>query len=199
MIEVEVHSIRVSLMNQQRVVLLKEQHVDRFLAIWIGPAEADAITIELQGKRHSRPLTHDLLKSVIEELNGRLVHILVNDIRNEIYYARLVIEVDGEKIDMDARPSDAIALALRAKAPIFVSEAVMDKSGIEPEDELDLEAEEAALRAYDEQDDDDEDDEDDVPDAEEEDDEVSVDESQFSAFADFVNSLNLDELDDNDE
>jgi bifunctional DNase/RNase len=198
MIEVEVHSIRVSLMNQQRVVLLKEQHEDRFLAIWIGPAEADAITIELQGKRHSRPLTHDLLKNVIEELNGRIVHIFVNDIRNEIYYARLVIEVDGEKIDMDARPSDAIALALRAKAPIFVSEAVMEKSGIEPEDELDLEAEEEAQRAFSEQEDDD-----DFIDAEaddsEEQEEVSVDESEFSAFADFVNSLNLDELDDNDE
>jgi len=198
MIEVEVHSIRVSLMNQQRVVLLKEQEGDRFLPIWIGPAEADAITIELQGKSHSRPLTHDLLKNVIEELNGRIVHIFVHDIRNEIYYARLVIEVDGEKIDMDARPSDAIALALRAKAPIFVSESVMDRSGIEPEDEIDLDAEEEALRAFDMPEDDDDDFDDDVPDAETSED-VTVDESQFSAFADFVNSLNLDELDDNDE
>ncbi|MCA9913869.1 MAG: bifunctional nuclease family protein [Anaerolineae bacterium] len=198
MIEVEVHSIRVSLMNQQRVVLLKEQHRNRFLAIWIGPAESDAITIELQGKRHSRPLTHDLLKNVIEELNGRIVHILVNDIRNDTYFARLVIEVNGEKIDMDARPSDAIALALRTKSPIFVSEAVMERSGIEPEDELDLDAEEAAHRDYDEDDFDDDYIEDDVPDAEESED-VSVDESQFSAFADFVNSLNLDELDDSED
>jgi len=198
MIEVEVHSIRVSLMNQQRVVLLKEQHQHRFLPIWIGPAEADAITIELQGKSHSRPLTHDLLKNVIEELNGRVVHILVSDIRNDTYFARLVIEVDGEKIDMDARPSDAIALALRTKSPIFVSEAVMERSGIEPEDELDLDAEEAAHRDYDEDELDDDYIEDDVPDAEEADD-VSIDESQFSAFADFVNSLNLDELDDSED
>lgn len=192
MIEVEVNSIRVGLMNNQRVVLLKDIHSERYLAIWIGQPEADAITLELNEKRPvNRPFTHDLLKNVIENLGGRIVHIFINDMRGEIYYARLVVELEnGDQIEIDSRPSDAIALAVRARVGIFVAESVMEKSGIEPDEEVELDAEL--------------DDDFEVPEAFEafniEDDQPrDVDESQFSAFADFVNSLDLDELDDSDE
>jgi len=192
MIEVEVNSIRVSLMNQQRMIVLKDVNAERYLPIWIGQFEAESITTELQENRKiKRPLTHDLLKSVIEEMGGHLVHIYINDMRRDIFYARLIVEVNGEQIEIDSRPSDAIAIAVRAKAPIFVSEAVMEKSATEPEDDVPLD------------DDDDLFDDDFVDDRPEtnvdEDDIENVDESQFSAFADFVNSLDLDELDDSEE
>lgn len=198
MIEVEVNSIRVSLMGQNRVVLLKDINVERYLPIWIGQPEADAITTELQEKRlHKRPMTHDLLRNIITDMGGSLVHILVSDVRNDIFYARVVVEIDGRRVDIDSRPSDAIAVAVRAKAPIFVNESVMLKSSVEPEDEVDIYNESdtklPALFASSER-------PDDLPDditGEEKLD--AVDESQLSAFSDFVNSLNLDELDDSEE
>lgn len=182
MIEVVIDSIRVSLMSQHRIVVLKDSEGDRYLPIWIGPFEADAITVELQEVPPPRPLTHDLLKSVIRELGGRVVHILISELRNDIYYARVVIELDGRQIEVDSRSSDAIALAVRVKAPIFVAEQVMNKAAIEPDDDVEAEvmAEGAALLG--EGDDEDED----------------VDETKLSAFADFVNSLDLD-LDDDDD
>jgi uncharacterized protein len=205
MIEVKVDSIRISLMNQQRVVLLKDLDAERYLAIWIGQAEADAITLKLRERRMmiERPLSHDLLKNVIEELGGSVVHIFIHDIRNDVYYARIVIELEnGDKRDIDSRPSDAIALAVRTKSPIFIAEEVFDSAGIKPEDEIDLGAE---TQSY-------------FPSAEdgndndpfalsETDDEVpsedngaeQVDESDFSAFANFLNSMDdLDNLDDDD-
>jgi bifunctional DNase/RNase len=186
MIEVEVNSIRVSLMNQQRVVLLKDITTERYLPIWIGPFEAEAINLELQSARRvNRPMTHDLIKSIIEQLGGRVVHILINDMRSDVFYARLVIERDGEQMEIDSRPSDALAIAVRAKAPIFVNEAVLDKHGIEPEDEVDLDAVEDSFtsgfgssRLE-------------TPDEREERVET-VDESQLSAFSDFLNTLDLD-------
>jgi bifunctional DNase/RNase len=142
MIEVTVDSIRVSLMNQQRLVVLKDTTQDRYLPIWIGQFEAEAITIELQEAEQKRPLTHDLLKSTIAAMGGKVVHILINDLRNDIFYARVVIELAPERqVEVDARPSDAIALAVRTKSPIFVSEAVMDKSAVEPEPDVTVEEE----------------------------------------------------------
>jgi hypothetical protein len=198
MIEVEINSIRVSLMGQNRVVLLKELSTERYLPIWIGQYEADAITMELQEKRlFKRPMTHDLLNNVIRDMGGRLLHILVNDVRNDIFYARLVVEIDGRRVDIDSRPSDAIAIAVRASAPIFVNESVMEKSSVEPEEEVDIYEESknepdtffgSSERP------------DDIPDdilSEEQLD--AVDESQFSAFADFVNSLDLDNLEDSED
>lgn len=187
MIEVEINSIRVSLMNQQRIVVLKDLHSDRFLAIFIGQFEAEAINYELQegAPHHPRPLTHDLLKNLIRELGGRVVHVLVNDLRDETFYARIVIDMgDDRLIEVDARPSDAIALAVRTKSPIFVAEAVMNRAALEPEADVEMEDD---LDAMDE-----------TAFASEEPAET-VDESKFSAFADFVNSLDLDELDDEDK
>ncbi|MFN8500240.1 MAG: bifunctional nuclease family protein, partial [Anaerolineae bacterium] len=126
MIEVVVDSIRVSLINQQRIVVLREKDSDRHLVIWIGHAEADAITLKLQGQEVPRPMTHDLLKNAIEALGGALDHVYIHDLRNDTYYATLVIEAGGRRLEIDSRSSDAIALAIRAQAPIFVADAVMD-------------------------------------------------------------------------
>lgn len=199
MIEVEINSIRVNLISQHRIVLLKDIHAERYLPIWIGQYEADAITTELHEKRHhQRPLTHDLLKNIIEEMGGKIVHILINDMRKEIFFARLVVDVAGKLVEIDSRPSDAIAIAVRAKAPIFVAEVVMEKSAVEPEDEINMDEEPSTPErrlSFGRSSTADEDElvakEDEVLE--------EVDESQFSAFADFMNSLDMEDLDDSDE
>lgn len=139
MIEVAIDSIRVSLMTQQRVVILKDIESDRYLPIWIGPCEAESITIELQGVEVARPLTHDLLKTMIREMGGVVRHVLVSDLRNETFYARIAVSVNGRQLDVDARPSDAVALAVRSKVPIYVAESVMTAASITPEEDLEAE------------------------------------------------------------
>lgn len=176
MIEVIIDSIRVSLMSQHRIVVLKEMNGERYLPIWIGPFEADAITVELQEVPPPRPLTHDLLKSIIRELSGRVVHVLVSDLRNDVYYARIVIEVDGRQIEIDSRSSDAIALAVRVKAPIYVAETVMNQAAIKPDEDVEREVVAGSDSPEDE----------------------DVDDRKLSAFADFVNSLDID-LDEDEE
>ena len=130
MIEMVIDSIRVSLMNYQRVVILKEKMADRYLPIWIGPAEADAIAVKLQGVTVPRPLTHDLLHSVIDTLGATIDSVIVCDLKNDTFYAKLVLAVDGGQMEVDSRPSDALALAVRAEAPVYAEEAVLDKAGI---------------------------------------------------------------------
>ena len=130
MIEMTIDSIRVSLMNYQRVVILKEKASDRYLPIWIGPAEADAIAVKLQGVSVPRPLTHDLLSSVVETLGATLNCIVVTELKNDTFYAKLILNADSDQMEVDSRPSDALALAVRVEAPIFVEESVMDKAGI---------------------------------------------------------------------
>ena len=130
MIEMTIDSLRVSLMNYQRVVILREKVADRYLPIWIGPAEADAIAVKLQGASVPRPLTHDLLRSVIDTLGATISFIVVNDVKNDTFYAKVVFNVDGKEIEVDSRPSDALALAVRAGVPIYVEESVLDKAGI---------------------------------------------------------------------
>ncbi|MGD2207633.1 MAG: bifunctional nuclease family protein [Anaerolineae bacterium] len=138
MIKVTIDSVRASLLSQHRVVVLKEEDVERYLAIWIGPYEADAITIKLQDVEVARPLTHDLLKQSIGKLGAKVSHILVNDLHDDTFYARVVMDRDGERIELDSRPSDAIALAVRVQAPIFVSESVMERAGVTPDEEIDM-------------------------------------------------------------
>ncbi len=138
MIEVTIASIRVSLMSQHRIVVLKEESGVRFLPIWIGPFEADAITLQLQGIDAPRPLTHDLLKKVIETLGGEVLHILINGLEKNTYFARIVLDVDGDTVEVDSRPSDAIALGVRVNAPIYVADEVMDQAGLQPEEEISL-------------------------------------------------------------
>ncbi|MFN8532461.1 MAG: bifunctional nuclease family protein [Dehalococcoidia bacterium] len=135
MIEMVIESIRVSLLNYQRVVILKEKESDRYLPIWIGPAEADAIAIKLQEVSVARPLTHDLLLATIGELGGRVLSIVVSDLNNDTFYARILLDVNGRQVELDSRPSDALALAVRAKASIFAEETVLEKAGIYLEEE----------------------------------------------------------------
>ena len=130
MIEMTIDSIRVSLMNYQRVVILKEKMAERYLPIWIGPAEADAIAVKLQGVNVPRPLTHDLLHTVIDTLGATINSIIVSDLKNDTFYAKIILNVDGGQMEVDARPSDALALAVRAEVPIYTEEAVLDKAGI---------------------------------------------------------------------
>ncbi|MDA0264368.1 MAG: bifunctional nuclease family protein [Chloroflexi bacterium] len=130
MLEMTVDSIRVSPMNYQRVVILREKLSDRYLPIWIGPAEADAIAVKLQDLSVPRPLTHDLLGTIIDSLGGSIDHILVCDLQNDTFYAKITIMSNGEAKEIDCRPSDAVALAVRAQVPIYANEEVMDKAGI---------------------------------------------------------------------
>ena len=145
MIEVTIDSVRVSLMSQHRIVVLKEADAPRYLPIWIGPFEADAITIELQGVEVQRPLTHDLLKSVISGLGAEVERVAITDLRNDTFFAQIVLRVNGRRLEIDSRPSDAIALAVRSRVPVFVSEDVMAQGAIVPEP--DLESGEISQRA----------------------------------------------------
>ncbi|HRC62316.1 MAG: bifunctional nuclease family protein [Dehalococcoidia bacterium] len=130
MIELTIESIRVSLRNYQRVVILREKDADRYLPIWIGPAEADAIAVRLQDVAVARPLTHDLLTSMIENLGGVVRAVVVNDLANDTFFARIHVEQAGQIIEVDSRPSDAIALAVRTGVPIYADESVLDRAGV---------------------------------------------------------------------
>ena len=130
MLELSIDSIRVSPMNYQRVVILKDKESDRYLPIWIGPAEADAIAVKLQDLSVPRPLTHDLLLTVLEALGGAVKHILVDNLENDTFYAKIAIDLGGEIKEIDSRPSDAMALAVRTQAPIYATEEVMEKAAI---------------------------------------------------------------------
>jgi bifunctional DNase/RNase len=178
MIEMTIDSIRVSLMNYQRVVILKEKMARRYLPIWIGPAEADAIAVKLQGVTVPRPLTHDLLSSVIDSLGATIDSIIVNDLKSDTFYAKIILNIDGEQIEIDSRPSDALALAVRADVPIYADEAVLDKAGIL----LDEETGKPVLEETGEVD--------------AKDKKVSEEEMRkMSAFYDFINTLDLDDFD----
>jgi len=130
-----IESIRVSLMNYQRVVILKEKESDRYLPIWIGPAEADAIAVRLQEVSVARPLTHDLLRSIIDSLGASIEYVIVNDLSNDTFFARIMLQIDGRVMEIDSRPSDAIALAVRVQVPIFADESVLEKAGVKLDQE----------------------------------------------------------------
>ncbi len=175
MIEMSVEGIRVSLMNYQRVVILKEKEADRYLPIWIGPAEADAITVRLQDVSVARPLTHDLLRDVLEKLGAQVDSVVVNDLTDDTFYARILLNVNGERIEIDARPSDAIALAVRVQVPIYAEDSVLEKAGIQ----LDKEGQQIVRGA------------DHEPIGKVDEEELQ----RMSAFRDFIESLDLDDFD----
>lgn len=180
MIEVTVDSVRVSLMAQHRVVVLKEPDSNRYLPIWIGPFEAEAITIVLQGVEVARPLTHDLLNGIINTLGAKVLHVHISDLQNDTFYAHVFLNVDGQVIEVDSRPSDAIALAVRAKAPIFVHEDVMERAGIVPEEEIAL-GEGISQKGIETREKD-------------KDDEVEVPEEDLEVFKDFIEGMDLEDL-----
>ena len=130
MIEMTVESVRINLQTTQRVVILKATKQERYLLIWIAQAEAYAIAIELQGTSSPRPLTHDLLRNVINDLGAKIVSIVISDLIEDIFYARIILDVAGRHVEIDSRPSDAIALAVRAKSPIYVEESVLERAGV---------------------------------------------------------------------
>ena len=147
LIEVKIDSLRVSLTNQQRIIVLKQVDSDRFLPIWIGPYEAEAITIALQEIEVSRPQTHDLVKNMITSLNAKLKKAVIKVLKDDVFYGVLVVEVNGKELEIDSRPSDAIAVAVRAHVPIMVSENVMNEASIIPEE---VEQEEKIIKGDDE-------------------------------------------------
>jgi hypothetical protein len=142
MVEVVIDSIRVSLMSQQRIVILREVDDDRYLPIWIGTPEADSITIALQEVEVSRPLTHDLVKNIFTSLNAQVLRVEVVALRDDTFYGNIVVELDGRTVNIDSRPSDALALAVRSHVPIMVTRSVMDTAGIIPEEDMQEEGEE---------------------------------------------------------
>jgi bifunctional DNase/RNase len=187
MLEMTIESIRVGLMNpqltrlnSQYVVMLKEKTAERYLPIFIGPAEANAIAIKLRGESLPRPLTHDLLQSILDALGATIDSILVNDLKNDTFYAKIILNVGEGQMEIDARPSDALALAVRVDAPIFADEAILDKAGIsldraEGTDELTLEGGGGESGHKDRK--------------------ISDDElGKLSAFSDFIDGLDLEDF-----
>jgi bifunctional DNase/RNase len=181
MVEVVIDSVRVSLTNQHRIVVLREANNERYLPIWIGPYEAEAITIALQEIEVARPQTHDLLKNVLTTLNARLLRIEVVSLREDVFYGNLVVEVDGRTVMIDSRPSDALALAARARVPILVSREVMESAGVMPEEDLQNQRPAATARAAS-----------DAP-------EVESSPERLSVFEDFLQNLDLGNIDETDD
>jgi len=140
MIEVTIDSVRVNLMSPQRLVILREVGADRYLPIWVGQYEAEAITVALQEVEMIRPLTHDLLKNVFTTLNAKIKRIEIVSLKEDIFYGSIVADSGGYEMKVDSRPSDAIALAVRAHVSIFVDESVMQSAGITPDGEVDTSA-----------------------------------------------------------
>ncbi len=131
--EMVVESVRVHMLSSQHVVILREAETERYLPIWIGSWEAQSIAMRLQGVEAERPLTHDLLTTMLVDLGVTVRHILVSDLADETFRARIVLVQGGDDYEIDARPSDAIALAVRTSAPIFATESVLDRAGVIPE------------------------------------------------------------------
>ena len=131
--EMVVESVRVHMLSSQHVVILRDAATDRYLPIWIGPWEANAIAMRLQGVTPERPMTHDLFAQALTELGVTVTRIVVSDLAEDTFRARLQLQIDGRDLNLDARPSDAIALAVRAGVPIFATSAVLDRAGVMPE------------------------------------------------------------------
>ena len=142
MVEVVIDSIRVSLMSQHRIVILKDVDSERFLPIWIGPYEAEAITVSLQQMEVARPLTHDLLRNVMQTLGAQVLHVIITELKDDVFYARIHVRKNGQKLEIDSRPSDALALAVRVNVPIFVDDGVMAEAATKPESKAEDAAEE---------------------------------------------------------
>ena len=179
MLEMSIDSVRVSLMNYQRVVILKEKNSKRYLPIWIGPNEADAITVKLQDISVPRPLTHDLLRLLIDILGATVEYVLISEMAEDTFFAKIFLNSNGEKLEVDSRPSDAIALAVRTGVSIFADEKVLDKVGISISHDVNNEETEKN----------------DIFQGTENITPTNPDEiKKMSAFKDFINDLDLDDL-----
>jgi bifunctional DNase/RNase len=141
MIELSLVGVRVELPSNQPIVLLKEAEGDRYLPIWIGAVEATAIAFALQGVQTPRPMTHDLMRDIMQETQIQVERILISELVDSTFFAVIRMSMDGRTAEVSSRPSDAIALAVRIDAPIFASEEVLDQAGIELRDEEETEVE----------------------------------------------------------
>ncbi len=189
MIRVTVDSIRVSLLTQQRIVLLRDSDNRRYLPIYIDPFLAEAIARSMQGEAPPRPMTHDLLKNIIMEMGGSVEHVLISQLQEGTYYALLTINTRNGPREIDARSSDAIALALRADVPIYVAEAVLDQGGQAMDEEEEAEEEETPLLPAPRRPERTETERRPTTTAREETEERDVNEESLSVFRDFINSL----------
>jgi hypothetical protein len=174
MLEVVIDSIRVGLMSQQRVVILREVDAERYLAIWIDPYMAEQITFALQEVEVARPMTHDLIRELLRTVEARILRVEVLSLKGDVFYGNIVLEVNGRNVDIDSRPSDALALAVRAHVPILVARDVMDAAGIIPDEDMEEEGEEF------------------------EDELATEGEGRLEVFEDFLEQLDIDE-DEDDE
>jgi hypothetical protein len=179
MVEVVIDSIRVSLISQQRIVILREVDADRYLPIWIGIYEAEAIALALQDVEVARPLTWDLLKNIFTIMDARILRVEVTSLHDDTYYGNIVAEVDGRKIDIDSRPSDAIALAVRAHVPILVSRPILESVGVVPEEDIQESTE--------------------VPGQKSEAPASEINDENLSVFEDFLENLDIDDEDKGDQ
>jgi hypothetical protein len=135
MIEMVIYGVSFDLVGKQPIVLLKTADGNKFLPIWIGHPEAAAILMKLQGASTPRPMTHDLVTDMLEQLDAQVTRITVTELKENTFYASITVAQNGSEIEIDSRPSDAIALAVRAEAPIYANERVIDESAIEFEGE----------------------------------------------------------------
>ena len=170
LIEMAVDSIRVHMPTHQHVVILKEKEAERYLPIWIGIHEANAIALKITGITPERPITHDLLVNVLGAIDVSVQRVVVTSLSNEVFYARILATANGRNLDIDARPSDAIAVAVRVGAPIFVADEVLDKAGVLPEKEGEGEGGEPEMS--------------------------EEDEEKLTVFRDLINSMDLPDLGD---
>jgi bifunctional DNase/RNase len=145
LVEMVIESVRVHMLSNRHVVILKDPEGDRYLPIWIGAWEASAIAMRLQGLAAERPLTHDLFAAALDRLGVRVERVVINELSDETYHARIHLERDGVQVEVDARPSDALALAVRAEVPIFAADDVLAQAGLaaDPDDEAGADDEDA--------------------------------------------------------
>ena len=167
MISMIVDSIRVNLINPSRVMLLREHDGPRYLALVIGNGEADAIAVRLQSQEVPRPLTHDLLNKMVEDLGGSVVRVAITELVDTTYYATIFMDINGTPYELDARPSDAVALAIRADVPILVHPDVLDQAGFEPDQDGE---------------------------SSDQDEDEFVAEEKLGVFREFINELDIDDL-----
>jgi bifunctional DNase/RNase len=150
--EMVIYGVSFDLVGKQPIVLLKTADGNKFLPIWIGHPEAAAILMKLQSQAPPRPMTHDLVTDMLEQLGAQVTRITVTELRENTFYAQITVQLDGTEIEIDSRPSDAIALAIRAEAPIFAADSVIEESAIEFEgdevNEEQLEAEVTRFKAF---------------------------------------------------
>ena len=150
--EMQIYGVSFDLVGKQPIVLLKTAEGNKFLPIWIGHPEAAAILMKLQSATTPRPMTHDLVTDMLDQLGAQVTRITVTELRENTFYAQITVQQDGSEVEIDSRPSDAIALAIRADAPIFAADDVIEESAIEFEgDEInqeDLEKEVSKFKQF---------------------------------------------------